>query len=50
MVNLIYFSDPENVFLDTQYVVQGEEGQSVIIPCKPTSKYVTVELRKDDEV
>lgn len=33
-------------------VVQGTEGQRTIIPCKPTSKYVQVELimAGEDEV
>lgn len=43
------FADPDNVFVETQAVIHGTEKQSVIIPCKPTSKYVTVQLLKEDE-
>lgn len=43
------FTDPDNVFVETFTVIHGIEKQSIIVPCKPTSKYVTVELLKDDE-
>lgn len=43
------FLDPENLFVETMMVIHGTERETVIIPCKPTSKYVTVELLKDEE-
>lgn len=41
--------DPDNVFIETQAVIHGTEKSTVIIPCKPTSKNVIVQLLKDDE-
>lgn len=41
--------DPDNVFIETQAVIHGTEKSTVIIPCKPTSKNVQVQLLKDDE-
>lgn len=49
MITISFVTDPDNVFVETFTVIHGIEKQTVIIPCKPTSKYVSVELMKDDE-
>lgn len=44
-------SDPENPIVQINYpFVHGIQFEDVVIPCKPTSKKVQLELIKDGDV
>lgn len=49
---IFHFTDIENLLVNNEYpMITGVQNDNIVIPCKPTSKNVAVQLIKDgDEV
>lgn len=45
----VFVEDSENLLVHTTPVIHSVQNSETIIPCKPTSKSVEVELLKDNE-
>ncbi|CAG9799108.1 unnamed protein product [Chironomus riparius] len=46
----VYVNDPENkLYSSDQYLIFGKQNESLIIPCKPTTPQVKVELVRDGD-